>query len=85
MEWVQINKCRLERCEVENHGSSFGCLGCEVRTEINKCGLTPGAKCEMFVKSPDELSVRKCEMRILLLSQRVIRSLVCEPIFLAVS
>ena len=55
----------------ENHDSSFGCLGCEVRTEINKFGLDAGAKCEMLVKSPDELSVRKFEMRLLLLSRRV--------------
>ena len=27
---------------------------CEVRTEINKFGLDPGAKCEMLVKSPDD-------------------------------
>ena len=52
----------------ESHEPSFGCVGCEVRTEINKFGLDPGAKCEMLVKSPDELSVRKFEMRIGLLS-----------------
>ena len=56
---------------MENHDSSFGCLGCEVRTEINKFGLIPGAKCEMLVKSPGELSVRKFDMRNMLLSRRV--------------
>ena len=38
----------------ESHDPSFGCVGCEVRTEINKFGLDPGAKCEMLVKSPDD-------------------------------
>ena len=71
VEWVRINKCRLERCEVRKSWFDFGCLGCEVRTDINKFGLIPGAKCEMLVKSPDELSVRKFEMRNLLLSWSV--------------
>jgi hypothetical protein len=59
------------KCEI--HNLSFGRLGCEMRTEINKFGLDPGAKCEMFAKSPDELPVRKFEMRNLLSSRRVLK------------
>ena len=82
-----MSGCRLisadwSGAKCENHDSSFGCLGCEVRTDINKFGLIPGAKCEMLVESPDELSVRKFEMRNLLLSWRVydsVRSIRSSP------
>ena len=74
--WGGRSGCRLINADwsgakCKNHDSSFRCFGCEVRTQINKFGLDPGAKCEMLVKSPDELSVRKFEMRICLLSRRV--------------
>ena len=42
-----------------------------MRTGKNKSGPDPGAKCEMLAKNPDEPSVRKFEMRNVLLSQGV--------------
>ena len=70
-----IGVCRIgAKCEINN--SSFGCLGCEMRTEKNKSGSDPGAKCEMSAKNPDEPSVRNCEMRNVWLSRRV-GALIC--------
>jgi hypothetical protein len=54
-DWIGV------KSEIRN--SSFGCLGCEMQTEIDEFGLDPGAKCGMLAKSLSKLSVLKFEMR----------------------
>ena len=70
-----MSGCRLviadwSSAKCENHDSSFGCSVFELRTEMNKFGSDTGAECEMLVKSLDELSERRFEIRNLLMSWR---------------